>query len=108
MHRLPLSCTKSHTPVCVRCVACQADFANKYIGGGVIVGGCVQEEIRFAICPELTVSMLLCAYMKDDEAIILTGAERFSNYKVLSFRWVLCSSVLLMTGLCFTGLRVSA
>lgn len=58
----------------------------------------MQEEIRFAICPELTVSMLLCAYMKDDEAIILTGAERFSNYKVLSFRWVLCATVLLMTG----------
>lgn len=27
----------------------QADFANKYIGGGVLMGGCVQEEIRLVI-----------------------------------------------------------
>ena len=29
----------------------QADFANKYIGGGVLGFGCVQEEIRFVISP---------------------------------------------------------
>lgn len=60
----------------------QVDFANRFIGGGVIVGGCVQEEIRFAICPELTVSMLFCAFMKDHEVLFLTGAERFCDYKV--------------------------
>ena len=38
----------------------QADFANEYIGGGVLCGGNVQEEIRFSICPECLVSMLLC------------------------------------------------
>ena len=64
------------------CPLFQADFANKYIGGGVIVGGCVQEEIRFAINPELTASLLFCAFMKDDEALILTGTERFCDYKV--------------------------
>ena len=26
--------------------AAQADFANKYISGGTLTGGCVQEEIR--------------------------------------------------------------
>jgi hypothetical protein len=31
----------------------QVDFANKFIGGGVLCGGCVQEEIRFAACPEV-------------------------------------------------------
>jgi len=31
----------------------QVDFANKYIGGGALGHGSVQEEIRFAICPEL-------------------------------------------------------
>ena len=31
-----------------------ADFANMYLGGGVICGGNVQEEIRFSICPEVT------------------------------------------------------
>ena len=29
----------------------KVDFANKVIGGGVIGSGCVQEEIRFMICP---------------------------------------------------------
>ena len=27
----------------------QADFANKFLGGGVLNEGCVQEEIRFLI-----------------------------------------------------------
>ncbi|CAF4392128.1 unnamed protein product, partial [Adineta steineri] len=31
----------------------QADFANKYIGGGVLGSGCVQEEIRFSMCREM-------------------------------------------------------
>ena len=29
----------------------QADFANKFLGGGVFGRGAVQEEIRFLICP---------------------------------------------------------
>ena len=33
----------------------QVDFANKFIGGGVLGHGAVQEEIRFLICPELLV-----------------------------------------------------
>ncbi|KAF5299221.1 hypothetical protein FQA39_LY02394 [Lamprigera yunnana] len=31
----------------------QVDFANRNVGGGVLAYGCVQEEIRFIICPEL-------------------------------------------------------
>ena len=34
----------------------EVDFANAYVGGGVLAHGCVQEEIRFLICPELIVS----------------------------------------------------
>ncbi len=34
----------------------QVDFANAFVGGGVLGNGCVQEEIRFIICPELLVS----------------------------------------------------
>ena len=48
----------------------QADFANRYIGGGVLVGGCVQEEIAFAEAPELVVTLLFCTYMRDDEALV--------------------------------------
>jgi len=56
------------------------DFANMYIGGGTLTGGCVQEEILFVIKPECLVSMLLCSRMESDEAIIITGCERFSTY----------------------------
>lgn len=57
----------------------QADFANERIGGGVLVGGCVQEEIRFITCTEALVSMALEPVMGPREAIIITGAERFST-----------------------------
>jgi len=56
------------------------DFANEYIGGGVLHGGCVQEEIMFMIKPECLVSLLFCARMGINETITITGAERYSNY----------------------------
>jgi len=39
------------------------DFANKFIGGGALTKGCVQEEIMFADHPEMYVSTLLCEAM---------------------------------------------
>ncbi len=67
----------------------QADFANKFVGGGVLRGGSVQEEIWFVICPELLVSLLLCEQMGPTEAIVITGAQRFSEYEGYSstFKW---------------------
>ncbi|XP_022175441.1 poly(ADP-ribose) glycohydrolase isoform X1 [Myzus persicae] len=67
----------------------QVDFANKFIGGGVLGHGSVQEEIRFLICPELLVSMLFSEKMLHTEAIIITGVERFSDYSgyANSFEW---------------------
>eukprot|EP00123_Amoebidium_parasiticum_P006862 comp17707_c1_seq1/m.17599 comp17707_c1_seq1/g.17599 ORF comp17707_c1_seq1/g.17599 comp17707_c1_seq1/m.17599 type:complete len:437 (-) comp17707_c1_seq1:135-1445(-) len=59
----------------------QADFANKCIGGGVLVGGCVQEEIRFAVSPVATVSLCLCETMGDCEAVRIAGLEYFSYCK---------------------------
>ena len=58
----------------------QVDFANQYIGGGVLRSGCVQEEIRFLICPELIASLLFTERMLDTEAVIITGCEQFSQY----------------------------
>ena len=58
----------------------QVDFANRYIGGGVLGAGRVQEEIRFCTCPELLVSMLFMERMEDNEAIIIKGFEQFSEY----------------------------
>jgi poly(ADP-ribose) glycohydrolase len=58
----------------------QIDFANKYLGGGVLTYGCVQEEIRFCVSPELFPSMILCECMNDEEAVIIYGAEQYSKY----------------------------
>lgn len=60
--------------------ALEVDFANKYLGGGALNRGCVQEEIRFMINPELIAGMLFLARMDDNEAIEIVGAERFSCY----------------------------
>lgn len=57
------------------------DFANMYIGGGCMGHGCVQEEIFFLIYPELLFSLMIFPPMGDHEAIIMTGAKRFSDYK---------------------------
>jgi len=60
--------------------ALQVDFANKLIGGGVLGHGCVQEEIRFTICPELAVARLFTAELQDNECLVVIGAERYSAY----------------------------
>lgn len=51
----------------------QVDFANRFLGGGVLGLGAVQEEIRFCICPELIVTRLFCEALEDNECIIITG-----------------------------------
>ncbi|KAH8033375.1 hypothetical protein HPB51_011443 [Rhipicephalus microplus] len=56
----------------------QVDFANKFIGGGVLGGGCVQEEIRFMMCPELIVSRLFTEALGSREVLVITGAEQFN------------------------------
>ena len=67
----------------------EVDFANKHIGGGVLGTGCVQEEIRFVLSPELIVSLLFCETMDDKETILIKGAERFNDYEGYSdtFKW---------------------
>ncbi|KAF8935700.1 hypothetical protein BGZ52_007003 [Haplosporangium bisporale] len=69
--------------------ALQLDFANKVIGGGVLDRGAVQEEIRFVICPELIISRLFTQQLQDNEALLIKGAERFSNYNgyARTFEW---------------------
>jgi len=68
-------------------VTFHVDFANKYIGGGALTGGNVQEEILFAIKPECIVSMLFCSKMNTNEAIIITGTQKFANYKGYALNW---------------------
>ena len=57
------------------------DFANKYIGGGVLNGGCVQEEILFAVEPEAIVSLFLMEVMDDCDAIGIYNTIQYSKYK---------------------------
>ncbi|GMR49239.1 hypothetical protein PMAYCL1PPCAC_19434, partial [Pristionchus mayeri] len=59
----------------------QVDFANEFIGGGVMKRGAVQEEIRFMCCPEMLVSMFLCNRMNHHEAILIQGAQQYSAYE---------------------------
>ncbi|EGT59241.1 hypothetical protein CAEBREN_25697 [Caenorhabditis brenneri] len=59
----------------------QVDFANMRIGGGVLGWGFVQEEIRFLMCPEMLVSMMLLPReMYSNEAFSIVGAYVFSSY----------------------------
>ncbi|KAF9919055.1 hypothetical protein BX616_002403 [Lobosporangium transversale] len=69
--------------------ALQLDFANRNIGGGTLDKGAVQEEIRFMICPELIVSRLFTQQLEANEAVLIKGAERYSNYigYSKSFEW---------------------
>ena len=52
----------------------------------MLSGGCVQEEIRFAICPELVIGALLCPVMGKREAIQIVGAEQYSRYSGYMFK----------------------
>ena len=58
----------------------QVDFANQYVGGGVLGHGAVQEEIRFAICPELILSRLFTPRLQANEVLMVYGVERFCTY----------------------------
>ena len=48
------------------------DFANRFVSGSSLEGGCVQEEIRFSICPELLVARLVLEPLQDNEAVVIT------------------------------------
>jgi len=65
------------------------DFANKYVGGGMLSHGCVQEEILFMLCPELIVSRLVAEVLEDNETLLICGHQRFNDYVgyASSFRW---------------------
>ena len=57
------------------------DFANEYVGGGVLGQGCVQEEIRFLVCPELIIARLITEKLDSNEVLEVVGAETYSNYR---------------------------
>ena len=69
------------------------DFANKYIGGGTLSGGCVQEEILFAVEPEAIISMNIMEVMNKNDAIGIFNTIEYSIYKgyANSFQFEKCS-----------------
>uniref|UniRef100_A0A673HCJ0 poly(ADP-ribose) glycohydrolase n=1 Tax=Sinocyclocheilus rhinocerous TaxID=307959 RepID=A0A673HCJ0_9TELE len=68
----------------------QVDFASKYIGGGVLKSGLVQEEILFLMSPELIVARLFTEKLADNECLKITGPQMYSITSGYSktFSWV--------------------
>ncbi|KAJ4903355.1 putative poly(ADP-ribose) glycohydrolase 2 [Raphanus sativus] len=60
--------------------ALEVEFADEYFGGLTLRHGCLQEEIRFMMNPELIAGMLFLPRMDRNEAIEIVGAERFTLY----------------------------
>ena len=59
----------------------EVDFANRFLGGGVLGKGALQEEIQCITRPEQLVGLLFCESMTDEEAILIQGARAYSGYK---------------------------
>ena len=85
----PWSWTKSTRPLCKAKLVdgtineCRADvhaeFANAYVGGGVLSGDAAMEETLFLVKPELMVAMALNGRMVDREVIAVSGAVQYSR-----------------------------
>ena len=54
-----------------------AEFANAFVGGGVMTGDFAMEEILFLVKPELLVAMALQNRMCDGEAVCVHGARQY-------------------------------
>jgi hypothetical protein len=48
---------------------------TRLVGGGVLGRGCVQEEIRFVICPELIAARLFTEALDSTEALLVVGEK---------------------------------
>ncbi|KAL6065054.1 poly(ADP-ribose) glycohydrolase [Balamuthia mandrillaris] len=57
------------------------DFANEFIGGGVLQESAIQEQILMMIHPELLAAMLFTAKLTEWESLVIKGAQRYSNYR---------------------------
>ena len=86
----------------------QVDFANKFVGGGVLTRGMVQEEIRFSVCPELLASLLFTEALDDNEVLLMLGAEQFSQYQGYSRTFTYDGPLKDMTDLDEQGIRKTA
>ena len=90
----------------------EVDFANKFIGGGALDTGAVQEEIRFFISPECIPSMLFFENFEDNEVGYIKGTEKVNwcegysiNFEFRGdFKAVAKDNILVMDAIKFNGL----
>ena len=75
------------------------DFANRYIGGGALEGGCVQEEILFAVQPEAIPSMFFMEVMDENDAIRIDNTIRYSEYSGYGRKFKFAKSAIDMNNL---------
>ena len=61
------------------------NFANKYLGGGCMNEGNVQEEILLLICPEILVARAFVTKMNHIQSISMSGFEKISKYRGYGF-----------------------
>lgn len=68
----------------------QLDFANNFVGNGILGCDCGQEEMSFAIYPELMVARLFTESLTSGETLKIMGCERYSDCKGYgkTFRWL--------------------
>merc|ERR1711991_491094 len=55
------------------------EFANAFVGGGVMTGDAAMEETLFLVKPELMVAMALQERMVDEEAVCVSNALKYSK-----------------------------
>ena len=66
------------------------------MSGGTLEGGCLQEEIRFSLSPELLVARLVLEPLEDNEAAIITVSDNANAiYKTQVPHIVLCVTIML-------------
>lgn len=64
----------------------QADFANEYLGGGVMSGGGSQEESMFVDFTELLATLLVVERMRPFEAVEIHGPKKFVEQNMMAAR----------------------
>ena len=56
----------------------EVDFANRFVGGGVLRSGSVQEEIMFMTSPECIPSLLFFEALGEDEVVYIENAAKIN------------------------------
>ena len=61
------------------------DFANMDFQTGQIIPSATQEEILFSTRPEMFIAMFICQRIRENEIIIISGANKLLDYEGYSY-----------------------